>query len=771
MAKSFTIKGIIKFIDDKASETIKKVDDRVSMLKKNTDRIGKGIDQTGRGMMVVGAAGTAVAGGFGLAIKQAVDFEQAMADVNAVNELTDAQFNRLTQTALKLGAETVFSSTEAANAMVELTKAGLTVDQTISAIPGVLSAAAAEGMNLAQAAEIVVGVLQGQNLAMDQSTRVSDVLAKAANATAAGIIDLGEGFRYANTLSAQGLLTFEDTAAALGMLSNAGLKGTIAGTSLVAMFNQITKPSRDVQQAFGGMNNMIKIFTDESTGKLRDLPELIEIIGQAADQQGNDLMKMAFLSDFVGVEGAKAFSALRRSVTAKDAQGRPMFQGLRTDLQNAAGAAEDMAKKRLNSLKGALTIIGSALQNVGILIGGEFLGPLREGAESFKKFAGDSANILIALRKSANELTSEEHDLIKSPLGQFIIGFKEGLVEAIDTAKSAIKGIQATLQQWGIGVQGTEKDLGRMIAKIALAAAVIGPLLVGLAGMGFLFTQLSGLIVGPINIIRGFVGLGWNLIKMLQYVPTVLGVVAKGFGLLKVAGLAAIKGLASGMVWLVTNPIGWVILGVTGLVAAGYLLWKNWDSIWAGIKSVTTAAVDYLVGTFSYLTDWLKQASWGEIIAKTLLFPLRAAMTPLMEMVQWLLNSKIAQKLLGEGNVNALKSMAQAVSLMPTGEEIDQTRVAQPQSATIGARELSAQRVESQRVSQPTSASEPTNVTVEQAPINLTIENITKLDGKELSRNMSKQSIENSERAGMNAINPKNRQLMKQGQFATGFAR
>lgn len=771
MAKEFTLKGIIKFIDDKASATIKKVDEQVSAFKKNTDRIGKGMGQFNQGLTVAAGAGVAVGAGLGLAIKQAADFEQAMANINSVNELTDQQFKDLRQTALRLGASTVFTAKESADAMFELTKAGLTVEQTISAIPGVLSAAAAEEMGLAQAAEIVVGVLQGQNLQMDQSTRVADVLAKTANATASGIIDLGEGFKYANQLSAAGLVTFEDTAAALGILSNAGLKGTIAGTSLVAMFNQITKPSKHVQDAFGGMTGMIETFTDKSTGKLKDLPDLIDIIGQAADQQGNDFMKMAFLSDFVGVEGAKAFSALRRAVTQKDTKGRLMFQGLREDLQNAAGAADDMAKKRLNSLHGVLILIQSAISNTAILFGDIFLPSLREGANAISDFASRASTAMMALSKSATDLTEEDVKLINSPIGQFLLGLKEGVLETIDTVKSAGRTIMSVMEMFGIGGENGAKSLGKFVATAAIGLAIFAPVAAGLIAMNLAFGAMANLIIGPFNILRGLIGLS---IQLAGFIPTlVTGLLKFGGAWMTVAkmSLGAIKLMGSGLIWLFTNPIGLTILAIGGLVAAGYFLWKNWGDITGGIKNLWGDFVDYFTGLWTFMATFIQRNSIGEMILKAILLPVRAALTPLAELVQALLKIGVVRKALGEGTATALSGFANTISLLPNQDELNQVRLAQAESASVSAREIGAQRIESQRIVQPTSAEQKVDVSVSQPPINLTIENVTKLDGKELSRSMSKQSVQNSERAGMKPGGAKDRQLATQGQFAPNFAR
>lgn len=769
MAKEFSIKGVIEFLGvDKAVADIKKLDSTVAAMKKNTQQIGKGATQLGSGLQTVGLASAAVGAGFGLAIKEAADFEQAMANINSVNDLTSKQFNALREEALHLGSSTVFSAKEAAEGMFELTKAGLTVEQTLQAIPGVLAAAATEGLGLGQASEIVVGILQGQNLEMDKAANVADVLAVAANSTSAGITDLGEAFKYANQLAGAGILTFEDTAASLGILSNAGLKGSVAGTSLVAMFNQITKPSKDVQKAFGGMSNMISLFTDKATGKMKKLPEIIDIIGQAADQQGNDFMKMAFLSDFVGVEGAKAFNAIRRAVTAKDGKGRPMFQGLQEDIQNAGGAAQTMASKRLDTLSGTFTMLHHELSSLSISIGNLFIPELRAAANETVSFMRRAAQTFIAFGKAKEELTAHDNELINSPLGAFIKGFIEGIKEAITTFKEWGGVVQETLAKFGFGAKGAEQDTGRLIGKFTLLFTALAPL-VG----GFLLVSTA---VGAL--VNTFLGLGNMLIGT-----------GKLFFNMSSLAISAIKMMGSGLIWLVTNPVGWVILGVVALVAAGYFLYKNWGNIWGGIKQLFSDGTDWIIGTFQYLINWFKSASLGEIIVKTLLLPIRLALTPLMELLQSLADSGWAKKLIGKDTANMIKKVASSISLLPDMEDInkmkagqqppgatDNTQVARLAEAPVSqvpvTESIGTQSVEAQRMSMAPSAAAPANVNVSQPPINLTIENITKLDGKELNRSMSKQQIENAERAGMNATNPKNRQLQStNGGFAPGFGR
>ena len=771
MAKEFSIKGVLEFLGvDKSVDEIKKFDSAIGAMKTNAAKIGEGASKVGDGLKTIGIVSAGVGAGFALATKDAMNFEQAMANINSVNELTAQQFKQMELAALKFGSTTAFSSTEAAEGMFELTKAGLSVEQTLQAIPGVLAAAAAEGLNVAQASELMVGVLQGQNLKMSEATRVADVLAKTANSTAAGILDLGEAFKYANQLNSAGLIGFEDTAAALGMLSNAGLKGSIAGTSLVAMFNQITKPSKDVQKAFGGMTSLISVFSDKATGKMKDLPAMIEIIGDAADKQGTDFMKMAFLSDFVGVEGAKAFSALRRAVTAKDGQGRPMFQGLRQDLENASGAAMQMMLKRMDTASGVFKLLGNNLQNIGIMIGKVFLPQLKEFALAAVGVARTVVGTLIAMQKTKEELTGEDLNYLSSPLGQFLQGFVEGMKEAIGIFRSGFMFIIDTLTEFGFITQGAEQGVGKLIGKFLVLFTAVAPLVAGLFTMGLAFSSLINIVSGTILIGQGLVGLWGALVSLAPLLVTGIGLIGKA------------------LLFLFANPVGLTILAIAALGAAIYTLWKNWGNNWNLIKEGTGAAIDWMIGAFQYFTDWLKNASWGEIILKTLMMPLRAALTPLMELIQFLMSTDLAQSVFGKGITGMVRNVASAVSLLPDTQDIAHLNQAKanynsvtdsPYPTTQNAQstiplfaQANQQSLEAQRIVAPVSSTQPSEVNVTQPPINIQNELVVKLDGKELSRSMSKQSIENSERAGASSSNPKNRSMqLTNGQFAPNFGR
>jgi len=439
-------------------------------------------------------------------------------------------------------------------------------------------------------------------------------------------------------------------------------------------------------------------------------------------------------------------------------------------LIDSEGTAKEVADRQRATFQGMQKSFLSASERILIEIGDFFtkskdrvldsFGGMIKIMQDFGEALGFVNMSLNDQKKAYDKMTPRQKKLI-----EFAQGLKDGFMEAFDIAKETFQGIASFLKDILPPGENNMKMLGKMIAKFTLLAAVAAPLVLGLVGVGFAMTALTGLITGPINILRGFLGLGMQLVTLMPLLKA--GIIKMALG-----GVAAFKMLGKGMLWLVTNPLGLWILGITAVVVAGYLLWKNWDAIWDGIKNTAKSAVEFLTGTFQFFTDWLSNASWGEIILKTLLFPIRAALTPIMELINFLANSSIGKKFISDDMLKSITSFTNAVSLMPTDAERAGVRVSQPESAGIStAREISSGSVEQKRVSQPMSADQPVNVSVASQPVEVTSNIKLILDGKEVGRTVARQSVENSERAGMTNQHPKNRGLSKQGQFATGFAR
>lgn len=243
---------------------------------------------------------------------EAADFEQAMARVNAVafsgggrDKEADAEaFKALQEQARQLGRDTQYTAVQAAQSQENLARAGFSSNEIISAMPGLLSMAAAEGMDLANAADIAASTLRGFNLNADQSNRVADVLAQTSAASNTNIAMLGESLKMCAP-SAAGLgVSIEQTAAMLGVMANNGIKGTESGTALKNVFLRLSQEPAQVEKAL----KKLGIASRDAQGNMRELPEIMLALHEKIKDYGKaDQMK--YLADIFGaraVTGAMA---------------------------------------------------------------------------------------------------------------------------------------------------------------------------------------------------------------------------------------------------------------------------------------------------------------------------------------------------------------------------------------------------------------------------------------------------------------------------------
>ena len=229
-----------------------KVDE--SGFKKGLDRLrgiaSKSFDKITKAIKAGAAAlsGLAVA-----AIKMGSDFEAGMSRVQALSGATGAEFEALRKTALELGRTTVFSASQAAEGMQYLAMAGFKTNEIIAAMPGVLNAAAAGQVDLATAADITSNVLSGFGLKAEEAARVADVLTKAFTSSNTTMESLGETMKYAAPVAAAAGFALEEVAAAAGMLGDAGIQGSQAGTTLRAIMLRLINPPKQAAEALDAL--------------------------------------------------------------------------------------------------------------------------------------------------------------------------------------------------------------------------------------------------------------------------------------------------------------------------------------------------------------------------------------------------------------------------------------------------------------------------------------------------------------------------------------
>lgn len=333
----------------------------------------------------------AVAAVIGASIKTAANFEQAMARVKAISGATDDEFKALEQTARDLGASTQFSASEAAEAMSFLAMAGFKVNETISAMPGVLNLAAASQESLGTSADIVSNIMSGFGLNATEADTAVDVLVKTMTTANTNLPQLGNAMKYVAPIAASLGIPIEQAAAAVGKMSDAGIQGSQAGTSLRAMLLSLTNPVGQTEKAM----ERLGVNVNDAAGEMMPLPELIGHVSERLDGL-TDAQKTAEAAQLVGTEAASGFLALM-------AIGEEDLAAYTAELKDSAGAAQDMATIQQDTVNGAFKEFQSALEEVGIVIGNEFLPVFRDvieaGADLVRfigAFDGDSIKLALS---------------------------------------------------------------------------------------------------------------------------------------------------------------------------------------------------------------------------------------------------------------------------------------------------------------------------------------------------------------------------------------
>ena len=301
------------------------------------------------------------------------DFEQGMANVKAISGATGEEFDELTATAKKLGETTMFSAAQAAEAMENLAMAGWKSKDIVAGMPGLLDLAAAGSVDLATAADVTSSALAQFNMDASESTRVADVLAATATNSKTDIAGLGESLKMAGTQAGALGYSIEDTALALGLMGNAGVDASSAGTALRSTLARMSKQEGMTAEESNAMAQAMKkvgVTLTDSQGKSKSLMTVMKEL-RAGFQGMTETEKAATAANLAGMY---AQSGLLAIVNASDEK----FNELADAIGNAQGAASEMAKTKMDTLQGSLYYLQSAAEGVKIAIG-EKLQPYVKG--------------------------------------------------------------------------------------------------------------------------------------------------------------------------------------------------------------------------------------------------------------------------------------------------------------------------------------------------------------------------------------------------------
>lgn len=338
------------------------------------------------------------------AVKVASSFDSAMSEVKAISGATGTQFTQLRDKAIEMGAKTKFSATESAEAFKYMAMAGWDTKDMLNSISGVMNLAAASGEDLGTVSDIVTDAMTAFGLAADGTTKVlkngynvevsnaehfSDVLAEASSRSNTNVSLMGATFKYVAPIAGAMGYSIEDTAVAIGLMANAGIKGEQAGTALRSTITRLVKPTKESGTAMDALG----ISVTNSDGSMKSLDDVLRQVRSSMSGLTDD-QKASYAAMLAGQEGMSGLLAI---VNASDED----YQKLSESIQNCTGASQEMADTMQDNLGGAVTLLKSALESAGITIGERLTPYIRELAEW-----------ITGLVEKFNSLSDSQQDLI-----------------------------------------------------------------------------------------------------------------------------------------------------------------------------------------------------------------------------------------------------------------------------------------------------------------------------------------------------------------------
>ena len=351
-----------------AGSALQKIGDAGEVLQ----NVGGKISGAGEKLLPITAGVTSLGTA---AVKTASDFDSAMSKVAAVSGATGDDLQALRDKAREMGSKTKFSASEAAEAMNYMAMAGWKTNDMLSGIDGIMNLAAASGEDLATTSDIVTDALTAFGLTAQDSGHFADVLAAASSNANTNVSMLGESFKYCAPIAGALGFSCEDTAEALGLMANAGIKSTQSGTSMRSIMTALSGDVKFCSAAFGEM----EIATSNSDGSMRSLSDILADCRVAFDQM-SESEKASAAETLVGKNAMSGFLALMNAAPAD-------IDKLSGAIANCDSTSLQMAETMQDNLAGQLTILKSQLEELAISFGEILMPVIRDIITKIQGFA------------------------------------------------------------------------------------------------------------------------------------------------------------------------------------------------------------------------------------------------------------------------------------------------------------------------------------------------------------------------------------------------
>ena len=570
---------------------------KIDVAGQKMEAVGNSIAGAGKKMMGV----TTVIGGVGVAaVKTAADFDSAMSQVAAVSGATGKDFDALRNKAREMGAKTKFSATEAAEAMNYMAMAGWKTEDMLSGIEGIMNLAAASGEDLATTSDIVTDALTAFGLSAKDSGHFADILAAASSNANTNVSMMGETFKYCAPIAGALGFSAEDTAEAIGLMANAGIKSSQAGTALRTIMNNLAGDVKISGKAIGD----VTIATTNADGSMRDLSD---ILADCRSAFGNltESEKAQAAESLVGKNAMSGFLALMNA-------GEGDIDKLSSAIDNCDGSAEKMAMTMQDNLAGQFTILKSQLQELAISFGDILMPAIRSIVSKLQGFV-DKLNGM----DEGTKRTIVTIALLVASIGPLLIIIGT-TISKIGVAMQGFVKLANGISKLKIAIQGGTGVLGKLGAALggisAPVLAVVAVIAVLVAAFVHLWKTNEGFrdaIIGTWNRIKDTIsGFCQGIVDRLNAlgfqftdIVDVLKAVWNGFCQI----LAPIfEGVFNNIANILSTVTG-VITGILDVFIG--IFTGNWSRAWNGIKEIFSSIWNGISSFFSNIINVIKDVA------------------------------------------------------------------------------------------------------------------------------------------------------------------
>ena len=585
--------------------------EKLGVVGEKMQDAGDKISGVGQKLLPVTAGVTALGT---IAVKTGADFDSAMSKVAAVSGATGSEMDALREKAREMGSKTKFSASEAADAMNYMAMAGWKTNDMLSGIEGIMNLAAASGEDLASTSDIVTDALTAFGLSASDSGHFADILAAASSNANTNVSMMGETFKYAAPVLGSLGYSAEDSAIAIGLMANAGIKSSQAGTALRSAITNLAKPTDTVASAM----EQYGISLTDSSGKMYSLRELMEQLRQKLGGLSEAEQAQAAASLF----GKEAMSGMLAIINGSPADFEKLSNAIDTcsdTVDGYNGTTEKMAAVMQDNLAGQVTILKSQLEELAISFSDILMPTIRSVVSRIQELV-DKLNQLDPQTKE----TIAKIALVAAALGPMLVVLGK-TISSVGTVFSAVSKLPALFSAVQSGIGAITGALGVSLGPLLAIIAAVAALVAAFVHLWKTNDEFKSNIIAIWEQIKStFTGLTQGITDRLN----ALGFDFESFTDVLKAAWDGLCNLLAPIFEGVFQNISNLFSGYTGVLMGQLdvligLFTGDWEQCWNGIKGIFTSIWDFIVNSFRNIMNTLKGiadvvlgwfgTSWNEV--------------------------------------------------------------------------------------------------------------------------------------------------------------